>query len=1344
MDLWAALDDDEPTGQADPPACPYCGSGTLSGPVDNGRATRLTCDQCGGTAVATEGGQFMPDLIGQPDNHPSHMPDERSGGVGGAANFGVVHEVQQRTKTSALQSRVNRVYHNDPGCRVCNTPAGMRTAAADKPALPNDWEGGHTWYHGTSYHPLETKDPAGSSRSNPGGTIVAPQHDERRSSFGRGANADEHWNTGLGAHFTTVKTVAHGFAAPDFDDGTPPSRIAHATVHMANPKHYPNEHQMSAHAVDWAKDNGYRYVPRGKDNATHFRAGDFHKVVHKSGESLDYLHDSDATATAEDRKRIVKIDQKGSHAFAGQVTEGRAAQHHENWLATHPDHEEIIHGFRDHLRDQGHDGITYGNRHEGPSEHTCAIAFHDTPVKVHNWQWLHPDSHQVQNEVAQKGKNAMRRIPFEVTASWSDVRNKAQRISAEGGVHIAVSSGDGIGGTVKGDSDLYETFLTYVPGSRKVGYWNCGCKWAAYSWGRSQPFRRFEGRMCSHALAMQFEALKQHAFNRRQVEEHDYRPAWMRDKTVVVQHERAHDLAPAGIDHRRSAALHVEAGIEAADEPADQHPPAYAIALAAALAGYTGHQVTGALTAIGYDTTSALTLTREAFDETFVERSRPVTAGVVDEFKRDILMIGDPEHAEGHGGGGGGGHRPTHSPGVPQDSDGRQHNPLDPNSWTHHTEDSRRDAPEFGKGVPGDDDELAPCDQCGGSGCGHCSGGGQVDLDNLQSRTPDQNPNAGPYSRGQGTGSGGIPTMSSLRELGMRVFADYSSNDWMGDVINRKPNAHSDSRNPGSTGPMTGQDPPAFDNAHPSTSQTTGFDGFTGASKKPQGPTHAGVVLKADDTGRTVMLQRSRSDSKDPAAGRWEWPGGGIEDGDSTSLHAAIREHEEETGRPFPGGTVQHVWRSGPYQGHLVVIPREEDYDPKGPREVDNPDDDNEVVAWRHPDSARKDPELREECKSAPWDKIKGATLDKTALFGRGKEREAWQDTDERNPEHPVSDPSRGKPVPRPTHPEDTVPATCRECGSPDIVAYDNMKSESYCGPHIEEKQSSDTPVRDYKTTGGGFGSRLHPIVGHTHRMGNYYHVAPKEFRDSIQEHGLDHTRGDSAYTGLDFPRGNYLFHNEEHAHHYRDVRDEEEQEEYGPEAREHDVWHVSGDHPVHQDPFHDDESGLGESSVYSTSPIPAHHLRLHSLMHTDPVPALPFTEGEDDDSTSNMGGTPGERVRSQMHGEIGTEQTSATPNSATYASLGSSVDEIVARFQATAGATALATEAGPAGEPGNGDIAAAAAEHLRTTGMKVFRPDEQRALISEGEGGPRARNFGDLRIAGTHYEEIDDEELAL
>jgi 8-oxo-dGTP pyrophosphatase MutT (NUDIX family) len=127
---------------------------------------------------------------------------------------------------------------------------------------------------------------------------------------------------------------------------------------------------------------------------------------------------------------------------------------------------------------------------------------------------------------------------FHFTASWSDVRAKAKRIRSEGKVNITVATHEGVGGEVKGDHHVYETLLTYVPGTSKVGAWECGCKWAAFAWGRSPAYRRFEGRMCSHALAMQFEAQARGMFGRT-VEPNSERPKWLRHHTpVVTQYER--------------------------------------------------------------------------------------------------------------------------------------------------------------------------------------------------------------------------------------------------------------------------------------------------------------------------------------------------------------------------------------------------------------------------------------------------------------------------------------------------------------------------------------------------------------------------------------------------------------------------------------------------------------------------------------------------------------------------------------------------------------------------------------------------------------------------------------
>lgn len=146
--------------------------------------------------------------------------------------------------------------------------------------------------------------------------------------------------------------------------------------------------------------------------------------------------------------------------------------------------------------------------------------------------------------------------------------------------------------------------------------------------------------------------------------------------------------------------------------------------------------------------------------------------------------------------------------------------------------------------------------------------------------------------------------------------------------------------------------------------------------KAPAGPSVAGLGLMAADTGRLLMLQRAIGDPDDPAAGTWELPGGHLEADDATSLHGAMREWSEEVGQDVPpGGVMAHVWTSPNriYQGHLLVIPRETDLDLSKPRTHKNPDDDSEQVAWWSLPDAAKNPALRRECRSFPWDALRSA-----------------------------------------------------------------------------------------------------------------------------------------------------------------------------------------------------------------------------------------------------------------------------------------------------------------------------------------------------------------------------------
>ena len=109
-----------------------------------------------------------------------------------------------------------------------------------------------------------------------------------------------------------------------------------------------------------------------------------------------------------------------------------------------------------------------------------------------------------------------------------------------------------------------------------------------------------------------------------------------------------------------------------------------------------------------------------------------------------------------------------------------------------------------------------------------------------------------------------------------------------------------------------------------------------------------------------------------------------------------------------------------------------------------------------------------------------------------------------------------------------------------------------------------------------------------------FFHVSPRCNRASIQAHGLDHTRGDSAYTGVSFAPGNYLFTDRATAAVYLGIREQEELDEYGRDAESYDLWRITGiPENLAADEFADDSSGLGKHSVFTDAPIPAEHLTL-------------------------------------------------------------------------------------------------------------------------------------------------------
>jgi hypothetical protein len=176
---------------------------------------------------------------------------------------------------------------------------------------------------------------------------------------------------------------------------------------------------------------------------------------------------------------------------------------------------------------------------------------------------------------------------FHITAAWSDVVAKAKRIRSEGRLRVTMASDGLVFAEVKGDHQVYETGLQRMPGKVAAQSWSCGCKWGAYHWGADDDFSRFAGRMCSHALALQYEAQSRGMFG-RDINADEHKPTWVPRKVVVRYDIDAdtHRLAPA------TASL----------GPDDSVAPLSVVARAAVAAGEDVQELLLALAAAGIST----------------------------------------------------------------------------------------------------------------------------------------------------------------------------------------------------------------------------------------------------------------------------------------------------------------------------------------------------------------------------------------------------------------------------------------------------------------------------------------------------------------------------------------------------------------------------------------------------------------------------------------------------------------------------------------------------------------------------------------------------------------------
>jgi len=148
---------------------------------------------------------------------------------------------------------------------------------------------------------------------------------------------------------------------------------------------------------------------------------------------------------------------------------------------------------------------------------------------------------------------------------------------------------------------------------------------------------------------------------------------------------------------------------------------------------------------------------------------------------------------------------------------------------------------------------------------------------------------------------------------------------------------------------------------------------------------HAGILVKAKDTGRVLLIQKGPEDKHGENKGLFELPGGHIEEGED-ALETAIREWEEEVGRKLPKGKIKGHWTQDTngktYHTFLYQIKKESliDLNPtKKQEDLENPDNKSrkpmDIAAWFMPKNLEKKKYIRKTVDSLNWKKIREAHL---------------------------------------------------------------------------------------------------------------------------------------------------------------------------------------------------------------------------------------------------------------------------------------------------------------------------------------------------------------------------------
>lgn len=141
--------------------------------------------------------------------------------------------------------------------------------------------------------------------------------------------------------------------------------------------------------------------------------------------------------------------------------------------------------------------------------------------------------------------------------------------------------------------------------------------------------------------------------------------------------------------------------------------------------------------------------------------------------------------------------------------------------------------------------------------------------------------------------------------------------------------------------------------------------------------THAGLVIKAADSGRVLMTQRTPYHADDDETyGSWEFPGGAIDEGGETAFQAALREFREETGLELPENhRYEGASKNGTYLAIMVTVPNESWTTNATLLPLETMG-----IGWFDPEHVEDSPLTRPEVDDSDWEMIKDAARKQSSL----------------------------------------------------------------------------------------------------------------------------------------------------------------------------------------------------------------------------------------------------------------------------------------------------------------------------------------------------------------------------